>query len=220
MTKKFFAKIMLSLCLIISLIASISAPATFANALSTGQAFVIASKCNLYTSADFSSNKVTVLDEEEQPVLITLRLNDKVVITDFQDDFAFVETSKGAEGWMYKYYLTQNEGQDVYPVFNASTRNNTIVYDTDKTTPIETIQKDTRLYLYEGFDKKSDYTAVQVVLSDTSLRVGYINTADIAPDGVSKTLIVAITIIAAAVTIILSLVFIKKKKKKDKKHAK
>ncbi|MBQ8792703.1 MAG: SH3 domain-containing protein [Clostridia bacterium] len=217
MTKKICGKLMLMLCLAVLLVAGISTPQLYSHALSLGQASVIATKTSLYTSADFSSEKVTILDEDEQPVLITLKLNDSVEISQIQEDFAYVTTSKGYTGWMYKYYLSQNDAQDVYPVFNATIRTDTIIYDIDKTSTSQLALAGSRVYIYDGFDKNQEYTAVQVVLEDTSLYVGYIATADVEPDGVSKMLIVAITVIIAAVTIVLSLVFIKKKKKKKEK---
>ena len=77
-------------------------------------------------------------------------------------------------------------------------------------------KKDTRIFIYSGFNEKKQYTPVQLVLEDGSLYNGYIKTADIKPDGISSLLIIGISIIAAAVTIILSLVFIQKKNKKKK----
>ncbi|MBQ8444715.1 MAG: hypothetical protein IJX25_05130, partial [Clostridia bacterium] len=91
------------------------------------------------------------------------------------------------------------------------------IYDIDMTSTGQLVKAGSRIYIYDGFDKNNKLTAVQVVLEDTSLYVGYIATADVEPDGVSKMLIVAITVIIAAVTIVLSLVFIKKKKKKKEK---
>ena len=217
MTKKSFSKCLMLLCLAVLILAPFGTSQVFANALSNGQAFVIASKCNLYSFADFASQKVTVLDEDEQPVLITLKFNDSVTISSIEEDFAFVETSKGIQGWIYKYYLSQNDSQDVYPVFNATIRKDTIIYDVNKASTEKLALAGTRAYIYGGYNKKEEYTAVQIVLEDTSLYVGYISTADIEPDGVSKMLIVAITIITAAVTITLSLLFIKKKMRKKRK---
>ena len=209
-------KIFLSLLLIIPLILSLFIPSISANAIESGGAYVIASKCNLYSEAKFDSEKVTTLDDLEQPVLITLKFGEEVIITEIQDDFAKVSV-RNVEGWVYKYYLSQSNSQDVYPVFNGTVRKDSVVYDVDKE-PTEIIAKaDSRIFIYKGFSKK-ELTAVQIVLDDGSLYTGYLTTADIEPDGVSKLLIVAITIIIAAVTIILSIIFIKKgRKKKDKK---
>lgn len=204
--------------MLIVLFATIATP-QFSSALELGQASIIASRCNLYSQADFSSDKVTVLDSEEQPVLITLRLNDTVVVNEISGDFAYVSTNKNVDGWIYKYYLSQNTERDVYPVFNGTITKDTVIYDVDKQSTSILATQGTRIYLYEGFDKGSEYTAIQIALEDSSLFTGYISTADIEPDGISKMLIVAITVIAAAVTIVLSLVFIRKKKKKKKEKA-
>ena len=83
---------------------------------------------------------------------------------------------------------------------------------------IITLKEGERLFLYDGYDDKREYTPVQVVLEDGSLYNGLILTSNIKPDGISSLLIVGITIIAASVTIILSLIFIKKSKDKKKKQ--
>ena len=77
--------------------------------------------------------------------------------------------------------------------------------------------------LCNGIEEEKEhkgYTAIQIVLEDGSLYSGYISTKSIEADGVSRLLIVAITIIVAAVTIILSIVFIRKKSKKKKNNKK
>ena len=218
MLKKSIGKILLVFCLMLLIFPNMGASHLISNAIETGQATIIATKTNLYSSADFSSEKVTILDEDEQPVLITLKFNDIVTINEIQEDFAYVKTEQGVDGWIYKYYLSQTPSQAVYPVFNATIRKDTIIYDIDKANSGNLAMAGTRVYIFNGYDKKEDLTQVQIVLEDTSLFVGYIATEDLEPDGVSKMLIVAITVIAAAVTIILSLLYIKKKIKKKKKR--
>ncbi|MBP3345238.1 MAG: hypothetical protein J6K97_03440 [Clostridia bacterium] len=193
------------------------------NALSTGQASVIASKCNLYNDADFESGKVIVLDEDEQPVIITLRLNDTVTINEIQGDWANVTTSKNIDGWIYRFYLTQNSSQDVYPVFNGKVLKDSPIFDMDLKESGHAAKANQRIFIYKGIEEEKGhegYTAIQIVLEDGSLYSGYISTKSIEADGVSRLLIVAITIIVAAVTIILSIVFIRKKSKKKKNNKK
>lgn len=212
MTRKITANIFIALCLLILSFASFTTPYCI-SALELGQASVIASHCNLYSQANFEGEKVTILDSEEQPVLITLKLNDAVTVNEISGDFAHVTTQKNIDGWIYKYYLSQNAERDLYPVFNGTITKDTVIHDIDKQSTGMLATKGTRIYLYQGFDKNQDYTAVQIALADSSLYTGYISTNDISPDGISKMLIVAITVIVAAVTIVLSLVFIRKKKK-------
>ncbi len=176
---------------------------------------VISSKCDLYLEPSFISPKITV---EEN--IISVKHNQQVKVISVEGDFALIKFQK-QEGYVYKYYLkpTQNTSQYIYPVTNATIRNDTKIYDlqlSDSELPLA--KKNTRVYLYNGFDDKKEYTSVQIVLESGELYNGFIKTADIKPDGVSGLLIAGISIIAASVTVILSLVFIKKKKKSKKKE--
>lgn len=177
-------------------------------------AIIIASYCYLYSSPSFSSEIVKI---DENPFI--LYHNEKVTIIEENEDFILVKTqNEQTQGWVYKYYLTTNTSQIVYPVFNASVRNdNTIIYDINKSPTELKANAGQRVYLYDGFDDKNEFTAVQLLLEDGSLYNGYLKSADISPDGVSSLLIVGISIIAACVTIILSIIFIKKTKKNKSK---
>ena len=197
-------------------------PSQKAFALENGNAQIIATKCNLYEEASFSSSKVSIQDEEENIVTITLRFGDEVQVGEIQGDFAFITTSKGVQGWVYQYYLSQSSSQQIYPVFNGTIIKEALIYYIDGQSTDIVATKGTRVFLFEGFDSKIDKTAVQIVLENGTLLTGYISTDCVEPDGVSKTLIIAITIVAAVSTITLSLIFIRKKskKKKEKKERK
>lgn len=192
---------------------------SFSSALAINkEAIVIASRCQVYKGSDFSSEKLTI-EIEGQEILYRLKHKEIVDVLSVYGDFALVKTGKDIEGYVYKYYLTQNSSQQVYPVFNASIRNDTILYDMDFQNSGHAMPKGKRVFIYQSFNEKEEYTAVQVVLEDQSLYNGYISTKDLAPDGISGILIAGISIIAAAVTIVLSLLFMKKKiKKKLKKN--
>lgn len=187
----------------------------FANVFSLApntQCYITASSCYVYSEASFSSEKITK-DEE----LVKLSHKQVVTVQSEVGDFCLIKTQdEEIEGYVYKYYITNLSSQSVYPVFNAQTRCDTAIYDTDKNKTEYVAVKNQRIYLYEGFKYKEQYCAVQIVLSDGSLYNGYILTKDIKPDGISKTLIIAISAISAVVTIVLAIVFIKKPKKKKK----
>lgn len=179
--------------------------------LQTGkEAQIISSKCDLYLQPSFASEKL-----KDGETVVSFKHGSIVLVKELSEDFALIEKDE-IEGWAYKYYLTQNTSQDVYPVFNGKIRNNTSIYDIEMKDTGLIAKKDTRIFIYSGFNEKKQYTPVQLVLEDGSLYNGYIKTADIKPDGISSLLIIGISIIAAAVTIILSLVFIQKKNKKKK----
>ncbi len=184
-----------------------------ADEIADNKATIIASKCYLYFEQDFS--KVIEINDEK----VFLKHGDIVTIINMEEgnDFALIESEKfDYEGniYIYKYYLSQNTPQEVYPVFNGKLRRNAMLYDIELKEKF-ILKKNTRVFIYDGFNK-SEYTAVQVQLQDKSLYIGYVKTENIKPDGINGILIAGISIIAAAVTIILSLVFIKKKNKQTK----
>lgn len=215
-------KKILILCLFMLMaFSSVSFSATNSFALEIGKtATVIASRCCLYENADFSSNKLTLSSGEEEPSIFYLKHGDKVDITEDQNDFVKIiytqNKNQTIHGWAYKYYFTQNTSQSVYPVFNATIRTDTIIYDMDYQNSGYSAKKNQRVFIYKSFEQEG-YTAVQVVLENQTLYNGYVLKKDVNPDGVSGLLIAGISIIIAGVTIVLSLVFIKKKKKKSKK---
>jgi len=175
---------------------------------------VIASECCVYKNADFTSDKIKI-SIEGQEVAYKLTHGEIVEVLIEEGDFIKIKSSQEIEGYVYKYYLTQNSSQTRYPVFNASIRNDTTIYDINLNDSGFKVLKGERVFIYKAYSEKKDYTAVQVVLEDQSLYNGYILTKDVKPDGISGILIAGISVIAAAVTIILAIVFIRKKKKKD-----
>ena len=172
---------------------------------------IISSYSYLYEDASFTSEKIKNGEND-----LILYHGQNVEVIEESGDFLLVNVILNQieyEGYIYKYYVTKNNSQVVYPVFNGMVKtDNAIIYDIELNPTQYTATKNQKIYIYGAFD--DDYTAIQIVLQDGSLYNGYIKTSDIYADGVSSLLIVGITIIIACVTIILSLVFIKKRKKK------
>ena len=182
------------------------------NFLPEQQVSVISSYCYLYQEASFLSEKVKQGNED----LIIYHGNTLEVIQE-EGDFVYVNVKVEQNyytGYVYRYYITSNSPQIVYPVFNGNVRvDNAIIYDMDFNPTQYVASKNQGVFIYEGFSSE-EYTAIQLILEDGSLYNGYIKTVDLTPQGISPLLIVGISIIAACVTIILSLLFIKKRKKK------
>ena len=175
---------------------------------------IIASCCYLYSHPSFESEKI--YDDNGQAVV--LNLGDKIeIIQDDGGDFVLAKEAEH-EGYIYRYYISATGEQLVYPSFNGTLRKESLLFDNNLVQTAITLKEGERLFLYDGYDDKREYTPVQVVLEDGSLYNGLILTSNIKPDGISSLLIIGITIIAASVTIILSLIFIKKSKDKKKKQ--
>lgn len=210
--KKFFPLFLISI-MVFSAFALLTPQSFCSSALEVGvEARVIASHCDIYSEADFSSERLTIIvDQEEKP--LRLKHGEIVDVVDIQNDFALVETSQH-RGYVYKYYLTQNTPQTVYPVCNATIRRDTQVLDMDFQPTLHQATKGTRVFIYKSYTEKKGHTSIQLVLDDQTIYNGYVLTKDVKPDGISGLLIAGISIIAAAVTVVLSIVFIKKKKKR------
>lgn len=175
--------------------------------------YVTASSCYLYEDASFDSNKIKQDGED-----FVVSHGQAVIMENESGDFCLV-TIKNLDisGYIYKYYLTEKSAVSYHPVFNATIRETTEVYDMNYNQTEFSVQKDQRVYLYKGFNSKGKYTAVQIVLEDGSVYNGYVLSEKIKPDGVSRTLIIAIPLISATVIVILSVVLIRKNKKKKVK---
>ncbi len=177
-------------------------------AISPVNVTVNANSCYLYQEPSFESEKVYV-DEEA----FVLNHGDTLTIIEEKDNFALVQTIDNTIGYVYKFYLAYPDDYQIYPTFNASVRNNnSIIYNLEKEKTTYTANAGDKIFLFEGYDADSEFTAIQIVLENGSLYNGYMLTKDVSPNGISASLIVGITIICAVATIILSLLFIKKKK--------
>jgi len=171
---------------------------------------VVTDYAYLYQTASFSAVKEDFVIEHGETVILE---NETPV-----NDFYYVSyTYKNVEyrGYVYKECLAELEKeQELVLTYNAKTSAKTKVYSiSDKSKEIMEISEGKELYLYEGFDRKSEFTAVKFSYNGEII-LGYVKTEDISPYGISGTLIVAITAIFACVGVIMILLGISKKKKK------
>ena len=190
---------------------------SFASTVSGGQSLsVVATFVNLYASPSFE----TVLTDASGQAY-TFEHGTIFQAIEENGDFILVRADvedQTIEGYVYKYYVTTNEnGQDVYPVFNGSvTLDGAIIYDINGNPTQHIAKLGQGITIYGGFDDQNEFTSLAIVLEDGSLFYSMMRTQDIAPYGISGALIASITIIVALVTIILSVIFIRKKRSKKK----
>ena len=175
-------------------------------------ATVLASKCPLYSSADFSSQ---IVKYEENDYYLLQDQTVEVILT--EGDFVLVKTEEDVQGYVYKYYLTENTELETYPVFNCSVRDNSLIYDLEKNATTYVAKKGSRVFIFNGFDKVDGFTEVIAVLEDGSTYCGLIKSADLKPDGINRGAIIAIPVILAGITVVLSIALIGRKKKKRRK---
>ena len=200
-----------------TLLACILLVTSFASTISGGENLsVVATFVNLYASPSFER----VLTDSNGKAY-TFEHGTIFEGIEEEGDFILVSAQvegEKIEGYVFKYYVTTNEnGQDVYPVFNGSvTLDGAVIYDITGTPTKYTASLGQGITIYGGFDDKEEFTSIAIVLEDGSLFYGMMRTQDISPYGVSGALIASITIIIALVTIILSVIFIKKSRSRKK----
>ncbi len=178
-----------------------------------GEVMVIANEVKLFEEGNFEK---PILNQNNEPV--TIAHGEKLkVLEEENDNFIKVEY-KEMQGYVYARYITFNIlSQEVYPVFNASVEiDGCQVYDLDQTKIIAKLNKGKELYLYQGYNKQNDMTAVCFVGENGKLIYGYIKTQELSPYGINAGVITGIVVAASCVTIILLLLFMKKTKKKKK----
>lgn len=163
---------------------------------------VISDNCPIYETASFSST-----------IIETAVHGDKLEFIEQAGNFYFVNF-----GEISGYVSMENIGQvqppqDIILTYNATTLTDSPIYNPNNNEVIATIKKGTRVLLYEGYDKKSDFLAVKFNI-DGKVMIGRIATENVKPDGVNVALIVSISAIVALVSIIFILFGITKKKSK------
>lgn len=174
-------------------------------------AIVLASRCPLYSAPNFTSAIVQYEDAD-----FYLSRNDQVEIIQTEGEFVLVKANETTQGYIYKYYLTQNSSQITYPVFNATMRENSPIYDLEKTS-VDIAEKGKRVFIFNGFDNvDGGFTEIQIVLENGELYSGLVKSSSLKPDGINRNAIIAIPIILAGITVVLSIVFLGRKKKKKK----
>ena len=168
---------------------------------------VVTNYAYMYELPSFSSTKQEFKIEQ----------NEIVVLLDEseQNGFYLVSYHSGKqnyEGFVYKECLAKLEKeQELVLTYNAKTSMKTKVYSLADNKEIATIEEGTELDLYEGFDRKNEFTKAKFS-HNGQIIFGYIKTEDISPYGVSPVLIIALTAIFACVGVILMLLGINKKK--------
>lgn len=168
---------------------------------------VVTNYAYVYEMPSFTSNK---LDLE-------IKKNEIVVLLDAtqHNGFYFVSYNSGEknyEGYVYKECLAKLEReQELVLTYNAKTSMKTKVFSLSDKSEIVTIEEGTELDLYEGFDRKNEFTKAKFS-HNGQIIFGYIKTEDISPYGVSPVLIIALTAIFACVGVIFILLGINKKK--------
>ncbi len=197
-------------------------PTNFALADASAPSFVItANSACAYVEADVTSQKIKAFSNKDK---VALELEEGVP-KEYGESFVFYHLSTPIEsdGTQYFFVLAElvTQESDVVlsiPNYNAKTNSDAVVYFKQEDEFIEsgiTIKKNQEIFLYEGFNQKSKFSAI-AFMHNGSVEYGYILTSTVSPNGINPLIITSVTIILALVGIALAWVFIKRRKVKLK----
>ncbi|MBE7075985.1 MAG: hypothetical protein E7375_02845 [Clostridiales bacterium] len=210
---------MKKLCALLFILMFIFIP-NVAYADSEGSTYIVtANYAYIYQSFNQSSEKLKKVENKTE-INIEFENGGPKQYTDGIDIFYKVLQYDEIDGFIYAELVTPKTKAIVsIPNFNAETNKDSIVYQKLDNEIVETsitLKKNERIFLYEGFKNKSDYTAI-AYLYENEVYYGYLKTKDISPDGINPIIITCITLIIAVLGIVFAWVFMKKKKQKIKK---
>jgi hypothetical protein len=173
---------------------------------------VVTNYASMYKTASLNAEKYEFnIDNGEKVSLLNDNLENNFYFVSYRYD------SVTYQGYVYKECLAVLEDeQELILTYNAKTGVKTQVFDLNDTSKeIAVLDENTEVYLYEGYNRKTEFTAVKFSY-EGKIMLGYIPTINISPYGISNVLIVSITAIIACVGVIFILLGISKKKTKKK----
>lgn len=210
-----FAFLLMFACL------AIFAPTSVCNAQVQEDTFVVtANVAVVYAAPDFSSAKIATLSHNSTIKLemgengATLFAHDGFNFNKTQTKFQFEESE--VVGFVLADLLTpQSDMLQSIPNFNAKTNASCKVLFKEENQFVESdilLEKGEKLFLYEGFDSKSEFTAISF-LKDNQVRFGFLQTKYIKPNGINPLLITCGIVVLAVLGIVFAWLFMRGKNK-------
>ncbi len=170
---------------------------------------VTANSAVVYEQPDFSSEKLSVLTHGDE---VSLEMEEGSPKEYVYGEYIFFHCENG---YIFSDLLTPKTSQIIsIPNFNGKTNSNCYVYFSEDLQLVESdilLEKGQQIFLYEGYDSKTEYTAI-AFLQDNDIMYGYIKTEYVNPNGVNPLLITCAVIILAVLGIIFAWLFMKRKK--------
>lgn len=208
--KKIFAFVAIFLCFMPFLRVN----TTFAET-DTATFVVTANSANVYESSSLASNVLYALSHKDE---VQIEIESDIPKTYEIDGYVFYKVIKNAEeGFILSDFVVKKTSflQQI-PNFNAKTNDKCTVYslqDGNYTQTDITLKNKQKIYLYEGYKSKKEYTAICFVYNN-EVMYGYIKTEFVNPNGINPIIITVICLVVAILGIAFTFVFIRGKKKK------
>ncbi len=188
---------------------------------------VTANSAVIYAQPNFTSEKLGILAHNDE---VNLEMSDGAPVEYLSspnadeiqaNEYIFFKLAEmDVNGYIFSDLLTpKNSIITAIPSFNGQTNDSCNVFFAEDLEMIDsgiTLTQGERIFLYEGFDKNLEYTAIAFV-HENEVLYGFIETNFVSPDGINPIIITCIVIILAVLGIIFAWLFMKRKKIKLKK---
>ena len=177
--------------------------------------YVSANSAIIYHDADLASERLATLPHKTN---VSVETEDGQAKEYANGPDVFYKVTYGeTQGFMLSnFLLAENQTITSIPNFNGKTNAECFVFDLQGENFVQTtleLEKGQKIFLYEGYNRKSEYTAVAFV-HNNEVMYGYIKTNCVDPNGINPIIITCICLIVAILGIAFSWMFVKKRKKK------
>lgn len=174
---------------------------TFATSL-PNEVRVVFNQTRIYSVSDLAS--LETIEQVEGATIKKATLHEVFSVVGEIDDLYEIELESG-NGFISKIAVVDNEISSPQSILqtNAKTITDVFVYEKIGNTYYKheeiTLQKDTRIRILDGYSKGKDYTLISYEKENLTYSY-YVKTALIDPDGIDRSIILAITLIVACVS--------------------
>ena len=187
--------------------------------MQANQTYVVtANFAYVYEQSDFSSQKLLKLTNKTN-ITLEFDVTKPKEYLDSTKNYVFFKVLNfdGKSGYIFSDLVTPKTSQiTAIPNFNAKTNAQCTVYVKEDNVVKESnikLAKNTKLFLYEGYNKQAEYIAVSY-LYENEVEYGYLLRKDVSPNGINPLLITCATVVLAVLGVVFAWLFIKKKKSK------
>ena len=186
---------------------------------------VTANSAVVFEQANFSSKKLTTLKNKTE-ILLTMNGQKPQKFENggwifYKTETTFQTEGEQIAGFILAELVTPKQAVIVsIPHFNAKTNMKCNVFFRENENFVKqenlVLEKGTQVFLYEGFESKSNFTAICFV-KDNQVLYGFLETKNINPNGINPIVITCTCLILALLGIIFAWLFMKNKKAKKTK---
>ncbi len=206
-------RILIGLCLIFLLFPF---GVSFAHAQNNNLTYIVsANYAQVYSEANCSSEVLGTLQHGDE---IVVDATENLPTEEIWQDLTFYKVIyQQQNGYVLANLLTKKVEQiESIPTFNAKTNADCKVYSNpDETSAVAAdLKRGTNIFLYEGYNRKSTFTAISFV-QDGKVLYGYLKTKDVSPNGINPVIITCVVLILAVLGIIFAWLFMRNRKAKS-----